>query len=121
MEKQREVEVQLEELGQHSWLGALFNTLTGSYGSAQFRFAARPTTDQGASRDVVLGATFPMMRFQDLDDHTMPNAWLELAEERLAELDRDLVQRGWRRADRSGTHWWSRIYELTPQTSGEQS
>jgi hypothetical protein len=105
------LEVHLEELGQHSWLKALFNTLTGSYGSAQFRFVARaPGDHHRATDDTFVGATFPVMRAQDLDDETEPNAWLEVARERLQELDGQLVRDGWRRAGRPGRHWWSHLY-----------
>ena len=52
-----------------SWIKALASTLTGSYGSAQCRFVARqPGADHGAGDHVVTGATFPVMRLQDLDD-----------------------------------------------------
>ena len=105
------VEVHLEELGQHSWVKALANTLGGSYGSAQFRFVACPPgSEHLAAEHVVTGATFPAMRFQDLENLTEPNAWIETAQERLEELDEELLGRGWRRESDSGKHWWSRTY-----------
>lgn len=105
------VEVHMEELGEHSWWKALANTLTGSYGSAQFRFVARPPCSHHDVRDhVATGATFPAMRFQDMDDLHEPNAWIEVARERLEELDEELRGHGWQRVDRHGAHWWSRSY-----------
>jgi hypothetical protein len=104
------VEVHLEELGQHSWWKALLNTLGGTYGSAQFRFVARPPGRDDPGAPHVLGATFPVMRAQDLDDTTEPNAWIDVARDRLEELDRELVAQGWRRAGTAGGHWWSRHY-----------
>ena len=104
------LEVHLEELGRHSWWKAWLNTLSGSYGSAQLRFVARPPGVDDPDRPHVLGATFPVMRAQDLDDPTEPNAWLDVARERLDELDRELGAQGWGRAGTAGGHWWSRRY-----------
>lgn len=105
------IEVHLEELGQHSWVKALFNTLGGTFGSAQYRFVARsPGEAHRAADHVVTGATFPVLRFQDLDNLHQPNAWIDTAQERLAELDEELHRRGWQRTGESGRHWWSRRY-----------
>jgi hypothetical protein len=105
------VEVRLEELGEHSWVKALLNTLTGLYGSAQYRFVAVPTGAHEAADHVAVGATFPAMRWQALDDPTEPNGWIEVARERLEELDTELVGQGWRRREDTGAHWWSRRYD----------
>ena len=108
----REVEVHLEELGQHSWVKAALNTLAGSSGSAQFRFVARRSgAPDAVGNHVAVGATFPVMRFADLDNEVEPNTWLETARERLDELDRELVADGWRRHPGRGRHWWSLTYE----------
>jgi hypothetical protein len=105
------LEVHLEELGRRSWVTALVTTVAGSYGSAQCRFVARPAGTETALGDrCVVGATFPVMRAQDLDDQCRPNAWLELAQQRLGELDGELRGRGWRRAGTHGRHWWSLTY-----------
>ena len=107
------VEVHLEELGEHSWVKALVNTIGGSFGSAQHRFVARPPGPEHRADDHVLtGATFPVMRLQDLDDLIEPNAWIETAQARLHELDEELLGRGWRRSSDSGKHWWSRTYVM---------
>ncbi|HEX3224111.1 MAG TPA: hypothetical protein VHR35_16235 [Nocardioides sp.] len=112
MDRQKTLEVHLEELGEHSWVKAWVNTVSGSSGSAQYRFVARPPGERHRTHDhVVTGATFPVMRFQDLDDLQVPNAWIETAQERLEELDKELRATGWRRpAAGHGRHWWSRTY-----------
>ena len=57
---------------------------------------------------MVVGATFPVLRFADLDEEVEPNAWLDTARERLdEELDRELARDGWRRHPGRGPHWWS--------------
>jgi hypothetical protein len=105
------VEVHLEELGEHSWVKGLANTLSGSYGSAQYRFVARPPGREHVPGDhVATGGTFPVMRLQDLDDVHEPNAWIELAHESLDDLDHTLRADGWRRGPVAGRHWWSRTY-----------
>ena len=122
------VELHLEELGERSWLRSLANTMLGTSGSAQFRFVAHAVdrlahanADDHCPRSlepVRVGATFPVMRWQDLNDRTTPNAWLEVAEARLEEFDRDLVAEGWRRSDDLGRHWWSRRYERLCSSTG---
>jgi hypothetical protein len=111
MNPQKTLEVHVEELGEHSWVKAAVNTLSGSYGSAQYRFVARPPGQRHHPRDhVANGATFPVMRFQDLDDLHRPNAWIETAQERLEELDEELRATGWWPVANYGQHWWSRTY-----------
>jgi hypothetical protein len=113
------LEVHLEEVGQHSWFAGLTNLLGAGLGSAQFRFVARPPGADEDSADHVLGATFPVMRMQDLNSRRRPNAWIETVEERLEELDDQLVRDGWVRRPETGRHWWSRTYtrqEATPQS-----
>jgi hypothetical protein len=104
------LEIHLEEVGQHSWVKSLLNLLGGSYGSGQFRFVARPPGPDTGQANHVLGATFPVMRMSDLDDRRRPNAWIETAEERFAELDRQLVRDGWVRQPGEGHRWWSHTY-----------
>lgn len=110
------LQIHLEELGEHSWVKALFNTLTGTFGSAQYRFVARPPgKDHQASDHREVGATFPVMRWQDLNDlHGPQSAWVEDARKRLQELDAELVAEGWQRQPVTGRHWWSLSY-LRPQ------
>lgn len=104
--------VHLEELGHHSWWKALLNTLTGSYGSAQYRFVARRVgVPDRQSEHVAVGSTFPLMRFSDLGDESDRNGWSELARAALDELDVELRARGWRAVPATGPHWWSREYE----------
>jgi hypothetical protein len=108
----RLVQVHLEELGQHSWVKALANTVGGLSGSAQFRFVARGEGADERSSHLVEGATFPVMRWADLNDLTEPNTWLDTARERLGELDAELVSRGLRRRSDRGPHWWSLRYDI---------
>jgi hypothetical protein len=110
MVSNEQLEIHVEELGQHSWWKALLNTISGSYGSAQFRFVARPPGADDPAQPHVCGATFPVMRFQDLDNLAEPNTWLEIARGRLNELDQQLIQDGWQRTPQVGRHWWSRSY-----------
>jgi hypothetical protein len=112
--RQETVEVHLEELGQHSWVKTLANTVGGSFGNARYRFAAcSPGKEHHARDQVGTGATFPVMRLQDLENLNQPNAWIETAQERLEELDEELLGRGWRRDSNSGQHWWSRTYIIS--------
>lgn len=104
------LEVHLEEIGQHSWVKSLLNVLGGTNGSAQFRFVARPPGPDHGTGDHVLGATFPVMRWQDLNDRRRPNAWIETAEEALDDLERQLLGDGWVRQPGVGRHWWTRRY-----------
>ena len=53
----------------------------------------------------------------EIANRTKPNAWLEIAEERLEELERELVRAGWTRLPGGGPHWWSRRYT---RTTGEE-
>ena len=107
----RALEVHLEELGEDSWIAAALNALGGAAGFGQYRFVARPAADDsGAVMTMLEGATFPMLRFLDLDALQEPNPGTDIAQ-RLADLDRDLVADGWRRQETSGRHWWSRTYE----------
>ncbi len=107
----RALEVHLEELGEGPWIAAALNALGGAAGFGQYRFVARSADDEsGAATTVLEGATFPMLRFLDLNALQEPNPSTDLAQ-RLADLDRDLVADGWSRQERSGRHWWSRTYE----------
>ena len=103
-----ELEIHLERIGRHSWVKGIL--LGGGMGTAQVRFVARPPGPDRSETDHVLGATFPIMDLQDLDDQRRPNAWIELADQRLEELDGQLVRAGWRRGPETGRHWWSRTY-----------
>jgi len=114
------LEIHVEELGQHSLVKALLNTLSGTFGSAQYRFVARrPGTEGGDSAGEWVGATFPVMRFQDLDNLTEPNAWLDLARDRLQELDGQLAADGGQRLPGHGPHWWSLTYHRASAAGAE--
>ncbi len=104
------MEVHLEELGEHSWVRSLLNGLGSVYGSAQYRFVARPPGPDRGIADHVVGGTFPMMRWQDLKDRHHPNGWIELAEQELEKLDRQLRDEGWERGPDHDRAWWARTY-----------
>ncbi len=115
------IEVHLEELGANSWVNAWLNTITGSYGSVHFRFAARAAgrTAHAASDCVATSATFLALGSQDLNDVAEPNGGIGLARNELAALDDELVRAGWRRRPDAGRHWWSRTYDAPPRESGD--
>lgn len=105
------LEIGLEQMGERFWLAALANTLSGAFGSGQFRFVGRVRTeDGGESPDDVIGATFPMMRFHSLDDAPQPDGWEDTARERLHELDLAIREAGWQPEEARGDHWWSLRY-----------
>lgn len=106
-----QLEIHLERIGEHSWIKGL---LGGGLGMSQVRFVARPPGPDRGEADHVMGATFPIMDLQNLDDQRRPNAWIETAEERLEELDRQLVGEGWSPGPDVGRHWWSRTYTRGP-------
>jgi hypothetical protein len=107
------LEVHLEELGRSSWAATVLGRLTGSFGTARYRFIARPPSQD---RDVVsvLGATFLVLRAHDLSDLQEPHAWLDIARARLDELDLQLRATGWMPRGSTGPHWWSRTYVRDP-------
>lgn len=99
------MEIRLEELGRHSWVKGLLSTLSGSHGSAQYRFVA-----ESGHGERVLGETFPAMPMQSLDDTREPDAWLDLARQSLDHLRQRLVDSGWHPLGTSGEHWWSETF-----------
>jgi hypothetical protein len=111
------LEIHLEQQHQPFWHAALANSLTGYFGSAQYRFVAR-SSDGGEV--TVRGAAFPLMYFldPDVDDAT---GSLDIAKERLEELESQLVAEGWTPTGRSGQHWWSRTYARVAQVGSGTS
>lgn len=110
------LEVHLEELGRHkrgvkSGFLAFLGGGIGGWGGEQHQFVARqPGPDRGSAVHV-FGPTFPVVGgVKDLNDQHRPNAYLDLAEESLEELDRQLVRDGWVRGPDAGPYWWSRRY-----------
>jgi len=106
------LEIQLEQLDESFWRAALANAVTGAFGSATFRFAGKVESAQDDSEDVV-GATFPIMRFEGFDDLNDSSPSGKAAAERLHELDRSLRAAGWEPATPNGEHWWSLRYTRT--------
>ena len=111
------VEVHLEELDAHSWLKAVPDTLTEPYGAGQYRFVvvdANRAADHSIKDHLAFSVSFPALRLQDPDGPTEPDAWLDVARQRLADLDSALRRAGWRRRPAHGRHWWSLAYDAAP-------
>ena len=121
--RQGTVEVHLEELDAHSWLKAAPDTLTEPYGAGQYRFVVVPAADHSLKDHLAFSVSFPALRLQDPDDPTQPDAWLDVAQQRLADLDSALCGAGWRRRPERGRHWWSFTYDAIPaaaDTAGQE-
>lgn len=105
------IQIQLEEVGRHSWRSALFGAVMSVGGGPVYRFVAAVP---GAAHDEVEHAgssvRFPLVAFQDLDEGA-DDKWTDLARRRLEELDAELVRIGWHRRPDRGPHWWSLRYE----------
>jgi hypothetical protein len=106
------IEVHLEELDAHSWLKAVPDTLTEPYGRGQYRFVVvgAPGADHSLKDHLAVSVSFPALRLQDPDGPTQPDAWLDVARQRLTDLDGELVRHGWRRRPERGRWWWSLTY-----------
>jgi hypothetical protein len=113
------VEVNLEELDAHSWLRAVPDTVTEPYGRGQFRFVVVPATGAAANHSfkdhLAFSVSFPALRLQDPDGPTQPDAWLDMARRRLADLDSELCGAGWRRKPGRGRYWWSLTYDTVAE------
>lgn len=106
------VQIQLEELGMHSWTQALLGAVIGSGGGPHFRFVAAPAdADDEAPEQAAAGERFPVVAFKDLADVAGPDEWSALARRRLDELDAELVALGWRGRPDRGRYWWSLRYD----------
>ena len=112
------LEVHLEELDTHSWLRALPDTLTEPCGSGQFRFVVVSST-RASSHTLkdhrAFSVSFPALLLQDPEGPTQPDAWLDVARQRLADLDFELRRAGWRRRPERGRYWWSLTYDPAPR------
>lgn len=99
---QESLEVDLEEVQQPFWRAALANSLTGYFGSTQYRFVARSSDDENVR---VLGTPFPLLHFLDPEDEDDPFGSVGYREE-AAGRARDPAGRG--RMDPLGgsvKHW----------------
>jgi hypothetical protein len=106
-----EAEVHLERLGAHPGRLTVLAALLGAGGGPVYRFVATAMGVPHTTDDhVAVGAPFPLLPFQDLDEPT-DDQWVTLARTRLDELDAALVREGWRRRPDLGRHWWSRRFE----------
>jgi hypothetical protein len=103
------LEIEVEDFGGTSFPAALGTILISQYGTGYATFVARAHSDDPRwSVYGVTGPTFPMTRMP-LDDLSAQGAWAQDMRTRLDEMDRELVQHGWRRAGH-GEHWWSLRY-----------
>lgn len=106
------LEIRLDDTGKGSWRSAVFSAVIGAAGGPLSRFvAARADAARDPDEPAAAGATFPVLPFHDLDDRTEQDEWIDLAEERLDELDAELQSSGWRRRPERGEHWWSLRYD----------
>jgi len=115
------VEVHLEELDAHSWLRAVPDTVTEPYGGGQFRFivvATAGASDHRLKDHLATSVSFPALLLQDPDGPTQPDAWLDVARQRLTDLDAELLRHGWQRQGQRGRHWWSLAYDAVPNPAG---
>jgi hypothetical protein len=114
------VELHLEELDAHSWLKAVPDLVSEPYGRGLYRFVVVPAANRAdhSLRDhLAASVSFPALRLQDPDKPTQPDAWLDVARQRLTDLDLELVREGWRRRQGRGRYWWSLAYDAPPETA----
>ena len=105
------IQIQLEEVGRHSWRSALFGAVMSVGGGPVYRFvAAAPGGAHEEFEHAGSSVRFPWFPFQDLDD-AADDKWTNLARKHLEELDAELVRIGWHRLPERGRHWWSLRYE----------
>lgn len=117
------IEIHLEELDAHSWLRAVPDTLIEPYGRGQYRFVvvARGAADHSLKDHLAVSVSFPALRLQDPEDAAQPDAWLDVARQRLADLHAELVSAGWRRKAGGGSFWWSWAYEDAREPAVDES
>jgi hypothetical protein len=99
------LEVTLEEKHTSFWKAALDLGLTGAFGSALYRFVARP--DGGDAE--IEGDEFRMLRALAADEIAPAPGIDEDAALALQKLDRRIQEAGWRPEGR-GRYWWSLRY-----------
>lgn len=104
------IQIQLEEVGRHSWKSALFGAVMSAGGGPVYRFVAAAACEHEECEHAASSVRFPLFPLQDLDDAT-DDKWTNLARQRLEELDAELVRIGWHRLPERGRHWWSLRYE----------
>ena len=104
------VQIQLEEAGRRSWKSAASSAVLGAGGGPVYRFVAAAADLGNEGEPVAVGATFPLLPFQDLDEQA-DFEWTDLARRRLQELGSELEAAGWSRRPERGRHWWSLRYE----------
>jgi len=105
------LEIDVEDAGHTSMLRSIATTMTGQHGTQSYRFVARARSGDprwGTFR--LVSGTFPVLPLQ-LPVHSIgpDDAYGDEMRARLDELERTLVEQGWRPAGQ-GEHWWSKIY-----------
>ena len=115
------LEIHVEDHGHTSILRSIVTTLTGQFGTQRCRFVARVhSADPRVAPSEIASGTFPVLPAQlPLDDIDLDSAFAGHMLEQLSELERVLVEQGWRPAG-VGDHWWSKRY-TRPAGSGRRT
>lgn len=105
------LEIEMEDAGHTSMLRSIATTLTGQHGTQSYRFVGRARSgDPRWGEFTVTSGTFPVLPMQLPVERIGPDeAYGDEMRARLGELERTLVDQGWRLAGQ-GEHWWSKIY-----------
>lgn len=105
------LEIDVENAGHTSMLRSIATTMTGQHGTQSYRFVARARSgDPRWGAFTVASGTFPVLPLQLPIERIGPDdAYGDEMRARLEELDRALVEQGWRPAGQ-GERWWSTRY-----------
>ena len=88
----------------------MFQTLAGGWPTLYYRFVGRArSADPGWPEYSIIGGTFPVIRWQSLDDVQGQGAWVDTIAECFDDLNQQLHREGWPPAGH-GAHWWSAVY-----------
>lgn len=105
------LEIDVEDAGHTSMLRSIATTMTGQHGTQSYRFVGRARSgDPRWGAFTVTSGTFPVLPLQlPIDSIGPDDAYGDEMRARLDELDRTLVDQGWRPTGQ-GERWWSKIY-----------
>lgn len=105
------LEIEVEDAGHTSMLRSIATTMTGQHGAQSYRFVGRARSgDPRWGEFTVTSDTFPVLPLQLPIERIGPDdAYVDEMRARLDELDRTLVDQGWRPTGQ-GERWWSKIY-----------
>ena len=104
------VEIHLEAAGRRSWTSAMAAAVLGAGGGPVYRFVATAADTGDEGEPVAVGATFPLLPFQELEQQD-DYEWTDLTRRRLHELRSELEAAGWTPCPERGRHWWSLRYQ----------